>query len=160
MNWIKENPFLSGLLGVVVVVGGGLAFLLFQSMSAFQLASDDYTAAVQKLQSLQNMVPFPNEENLAKAKALQAAYEKEVKNFHQQLNALEIPLPTDMTPQKFQDELRNAVDRAKKNATAAGLPFLKISISVSTSIAPACRARKPRLRSLASWRLSATWFRN
>jgi len=121
MNWIKENPFLSGLLGVVVVVGGGLAFLLFQSMSAFQLASDDYTAGVQKLQSLQNMVPFPNEENLAKAKALQAAYEKEVKNFHQQLNAMEIPLPTDMTPQKFQDELRNAVDRAKKNATAAGV---------------------------------------
>lgn len=121
MNWIKENPFLSGLLGVVVVVGGGLAFLLFQSMSAFQQANDDYAAGVQKLQSLQNMVPFPNEANLDKAKALQAAYEKEVKNFHQQLVAMEIPLPADMTPQKFQDELRNAVDRAKKNATAAGV---------------------------------------
>jgi hypothetical protein len=121
MNWLKENPFISGLIAVAVVATGALVFLLTQSMTRFQETSDAYTQAVQKLHSLQNKVPFPNAENLEKTKKLEAAYQGELKQLRETLQAMEIPIVPNVSPQGFQDDLRTAVNRIAEKAAASGV---------------------------------------
>lgn len=125
MNWLKENPFVSGLIAVTIVATGALAFLLTQSMTRFQETSDAYTAAVQKLHGLQNRVPFPNAENLDKTKQLEAQYKKELTDLQQQLEKMEIPITPGVSPQTFQDDLRTAVNRTAEKAEAAGVALPK-----------------------------------
>ncbi len=121
MNWLKENPFISGLIAVTVVATGALAFFLTQSMTRFQETSDAYTQQVQKLHTLQNRVPFPNAENLEKTKQLEAQYKDALKDLRQQLQKMEIPIVPDVSPQGFQDDLRTAVNRTAEKAAAAGV---------------------------------------
>lgn len=125
MNWLKENPFISGLIAVTVVATGALVFMLTQSMTRFQETSDAYTAAVQKLHTLQNRSPFPNAENLEKTKQLEAQYKDALKDLRQQLQKMEIPIVPDVSPQGFQDDLRTAVNRAAERAAAAGVTLPK-----------------------------------
>lgn len=121
MKWIQENPFLAGLAGALVVLGGGLAFLLFQALSGYTETSEAYNAAVLKLHGLQERVPYPNEENLAKARALHEEMAKEASAFHAQLAKMELPVEKDTTAQKFQDDLRDTVDRIKERAKLASV---------------------------------------
>ena len=125
MNWLKENPFVSGLIAVTVVATGVLVFFLTQSMTRFQETSDAYTQAVQKLHTLQNRVPFPNAENLEKTKQLEAQYKKELTDLQQHLQKMEIPIVPNVSPQGFQDDLRTAVNRTAERAAAAGVALPK-----------------------------------
>ncbi len=125
MNWLKENPFVSGLIAVTVVATGALVFLLTQSMTRFQEASDAYTQAVQKLHSLQNRAPFPKAENLEKTRELESKYKAELKGLREQLQKMELPIIPDVSPQKFQDDLRAAVNRLTEKAAAAGVAIPK-----------------------------------
>lgn len=125
MNWLKENPFISGLIAVTVVATGALVFLLTQSMTRFQETSDAYTQAVQKLHSLQNRAPFPKAENLEKTKELENQYKAELKSLKDQLQKMELPIVPDVSPQRFQDDLRTAVNRLTEKAAAAGVVIPK-----------------------------------
>lgn len=125
MNWLKENPFVSGLIAVTVVATGALVFLLTQSMTRFQETSDAYTQAVQKLHSLQNKAPFPNAENLEKTKQLEAQYKKELTELREYLHKMEVPIVPGVSPQAFQDDLRAAVNRIAEKAEAAGVTLPK-----------------------------------
>jgi len=124
MNWFKENPFLAGLVAVTLAAAGALGYLIFQTVSAYSVSSESYTAAVAKLHGLQNKVPFPSEANL---KALQAgldSYSDRIQAFQSQLAKMKVPLDEKITPQQFQDGLRTAVNdiRAKAEAGGVGLP--------------------------------------
>lgn len=121
MKWIQENPFLSGLIGATVVIGGALAFLLTQAMANYQSTNDSYIASVGQLQQLQSSKPFPNEENLKIAKEKGAEFEKEAKAFQQKLLKLEVPVDSSVTPQKFQDDLRTTVDETIRKAGEANV---------------------------------------
>jgi hypothetical protein len=116
MNWFRENPFVSGLAIFVVVASGALIFLTTRTMSEYSEISDQYTQAVQKLHGLQNRSPFPNAENLAKSKALEAEYKAELTALQEQLAKLEPPVNPDIKPQQFQDDLRAAVNDVMKKA--------------------------------------------
>ncbi|MDX2080407.1 MAG: Amuc_1100 family pilus-like protein [Terrimicrobiaceae bacterium] len=118
MNWFKENPFVSGLLVVAILGAGALGYLIMQASSSLAAASEGYTAAVSRLHSLQNRVPFPNDENLGKLKEVLADYEKRISGLRGQLSEMELPLNPEITPQQFQDDLRTAVNELRTRAAA------------------------------------------
>lgn len=121
MNWFKDNPFIAGIIAISVVISGVLGYLIFESVSSYSLASEDYTAAVAKLHSLQNKVPFPNDANLKAIQAGQEDHAERIKNLRFQLAKMEVPLDEKVTPQQFQDGLRTAVNDLRIKAEANGV---------------------------------------
>ena len=64
MNWIRENKFLTGFIAVLVVGVGVLGYLLYSAYGDYSDVSDQYTAQAAKLNQLQSLTPYPDEENL------------------------------------------------------------------------------------------------
>ena len=125
MNWIRENPFLATLTTVTALGCGALIFLMAQAMAHFQETSDAYTQAVQKLHNLQNRSPFPSIENLEKSQLLKGQYAAELGTLRAQLESMQMPISSDIQPQRFQDDLRSAVNLVTEKAAAAGVELPK-----------------------------------
>ncbi len=121
MSWFKDNPFLAGLTVITLIGAGALSYMIFQSASTYAAASESYTAAVAKLHSLQNKVPFPSQENLKAMQANIEGYSARITALQGQLSSMEIPLDEKITPQQFQDGLRTAVNDLRKSADANGV---------------------------------------
>lgn len=119
MNWLRQNPFVAGLLGVLVVGCGALGFLTGQVFSAFSSSQENYSASVQKLHQLQNKAPFPDAANLQKAQDLRDRFRQQLEALRSQVGALQIPLNPQISPQQFQDELRAAFNDFTRRAEAA-----------------------------------------
>jgi len=121
MKWFKENPFLAGLVLVVIIGVGVLGYFVSQAMSQYQQTSDEYAAAAEKLHKLQNHPPFPNDENLQKIRKTEDAYKSAIEQFRTDLSKMQLPLRNNVKPQTFQDDLRAAVNDTKSKAEAAGV---------------------------------------
>ena len=121
MNWLRENPFISGLLLVLIVGVGALGFLISGAATTLDESSQAYTDAVQKLHQLQNRVPFPNQANLDKVEELRRAYEAELNALRTQLRAMQQPVEENIAPQQFQDDLRQRVNALTAKALAANV---------------------------------------
>lgn len=118
MNWFKENPFLSGLLGVTLVAAGVLGYLLAQSWSAYAEASEAYGPAIEKLHKLQNKVPYPSEANRKAVADGLDDYKETITELRSKLAKMELPVDEKMKPQMFQDALRAAVNGIVEKAKA------------------------------------------
>ncbi len=125
MSWLRENSFLAGLAAVTILGGCALIFLMLQAMGHFQETSDAYAQAVQKLHALQNRSPFPNVENLEKSQLLKGQYAADLDALRAQLEGMQTPASSDVPPQKFQDDLRAAVNAVTEKAAAAGVELPK-----------------------------------
>ena len=125
MNRLRENPFLAGLAAVTILGGSALIFLMLQAMGRFEETTDAYAQAVQKLHTLQNRSPFPNAENLEKSQALKTQYVAELEALRGQLERMQTPGASGVSPQKFQDDLRAAVNIITERAAAAGVELPK-----------------------------------
>jgi hypothetical protein len=125
VNWIRENSFLAGLAAVTILGGSALVFLMMQAMGHFQETSDAYAQAVQRLHTLQNRSPFPNVENLEKSQLLKGQYAAELEALRAGLERMQVPISPDVSPQKFQDDLRAAVNLITEKAAAAGVELPK-----------------------------------
>jgi hypothetical protein len=125
MSWLKENSFLAGLAATTIIVGGALVFLMMQSMTQYQEALDAYAQAARKLHVLQDRSPFPNAENFEKSRVLAEQYKSELNSLRAQLAKMQAPVSPDVQPQKFQDDLRTAVDQIAEKAGAAGVELPK-----------------------------------
>jgi hypothetical protein len=125
MNWLRENPFLAGLAAVTILGGSALIFLTLQAMGRFQETTEAYAQAVQKLHTLQNRSPFPNVENLEKSQALKIQYVAALETLRGHLERRQTPAAPGVSPQKFQDDLRAAVNLITEKAAAAGVELPK-----------------------------------
>jgi hypothetical protein len=121
MNWLKENPFLAGLAAVTLAAAGALAYLIFDASSAYSQSAETYSAAVDKLHKLQTKVPFPSAENLKALQLSRDDYAARILALQSQLAKMEVPLDTSITPQKFMDDLRAAVNDIRKSADEKGV---------------------------------------
>lgn len=121
MSWFKDNPFLAGLTTFTLVGAAALGYLIAQSVGTYATASESYAAAVAKLHTLQNKVPFPSQENLQSMQANIEGYSARISALQAQLASMEIPLDASVTPQQFQDGLRTAVNDLRKSAEANGV---------------------------------------
>lgn len=115
MDWIKQNKFLSGFLLVLLIVGGALGFLAFSAMGNYDTAYADYQTKAQELNSLQTQQPYPEEANVKKMQELQATHQAAIDSLHKELGKAQSPLKP-LTPEKFQDNLRDAVRRVTAKA--------------------------------------------
>lgn len=122
MNWVRNNRFLAAFLGVVVVVGGGLSFLLFSAYGRYSEVSTQYDAQVAELKRLQGLDLYPNDANLKKYDEVRKAYQQSVTDLQTKLAAL-TPAPENppLTPLGFQDKLRKVVDDTIRHAQANGV---------------------------------------
>jgi hypothetical protein len=125
MNWLKENALLTGLCLATVIVGGVLLFLMMRSMTQYQETLDGYQQAVRRLHALQNRAPFPSAENLQKSRIQADNYKAELSSLREELAKLQAPNSPGVQPQKFQDDLRVAVNEIVERAAAAGVELPK-----------------------------------
>ena len=125
MSWLKENSFLAGLAATTIIVGGALVFLMMQSMTQYREALDAYRQAIQKLHVLESRSPFPNAENFEKSRVLEEQYKSELDSLRAQLAKMQAPVNPDVQPQKFQDDLRTAVNQIAEKAGAASVELPK-----------------------------------
>jgi hypothetical protein len=116
MNWISQNKFLSGFIGFMLVAGGALGFLLFEAISNYSDVHTKYTTAVTKLDSLQKLIPYPNDENLKNYEGQEDVVKQAVNKLEQNIAQVQFPLDATITPSVFQDKLRAAVGDAKDKA--------------------------------------------
>jgi len=116
MNWFKENPVVLAIAAAALVgtLAGG--FFAMNAADRQDEALAECTAAITNLRRLEGKQPFPNEDNLKKVQASVESYKKSIRDFVTSLNEIEVPV-ADISPQKFQDELRVAADNLRK-ATA------------------------------------------
>lgn len=122
MNWVRNNRFLAGFLGVIVVAGGVLGFLLFSSYGHYADVSSQYDSQVIELKRLQNLPTYPNAANLKRYEEVQKEYQQKVNDLQTKMASLDTPPASPpLTPLQFQDLLRKKVDETLQHAQTAGV---------------------------------------
>lgn len=122
MNWFKENPVVLAIAAAALVgtLAGG--FFAMEAAVRQETAVAGYTSAITSLRRLEGKQPFPDDANLKKVQASVEDYKKNITDFVTSLNKIEVPV-AEISPQKFQDELRVAADNIRKaTANKTSLP--------------------------------------
>lgn len=127
MNWIKENPVPSGILGAGILAALAVAFLASQASVRETEALNELSRQASRLEGFQRRQPPATEAGLAAAEKSLAGYRSALASLASALAAKEEPLEP-VSPEKFQDELRKyanliAQTAADKKATLPD-PFL------------------------------------
>lgn len=123
MNWFKENPVIVAIAAVGVLGTAVGCYFAINGNLRHEQAITDYTSAVQNIRRLEGKKPFPDTANLQKVQSSVAAYKQSIEDFGTALNKMEVSTEEEITPQKFQDNLRLAADTlAKAAANKTKLP--------------------------------------
>ena len=115
MSWFKENPILSVILLVCLLVAGAIAYYASEAASTYQAAHDSLTSQINAFSSLQKKSPYPTEENLKIITASRDKYAEALAGLKETISKMEAPLEP-ITPQEFQDKLREGVNELSKSA--------------------------------------------
>ena len=122
MDWIRNNKFMSGFLGFMLVAAGALGYLLFAQMGTYDQTSQDYDSAVKELDRLQNLKPYPFARSKGKLIDLRKETAQRVTDLQKQLADYEPPAErSDFKPIEFQDKLRHVVDEISQAAKSANI---------------------------------------
>lgn len=116
---MKQNKFLTGFLIVILLGAGALGFLLLQAKGKHTEATTAYAEKVTELEGLYASKPFPNEANYKRVLELQKEHQEAINGLQKQLAAAEIAVEP-LTPEKFQDNLRQAINRVRTLAAQQG----------------------------------------
>ncbi len=117
MDWFKKNPFFGALIAVTVLGVAATGYYLFGALARFDTENTAFEQNKSTLQNLQGAKPFPNSENVAKAKQELEDARKVLHDIAQAVKVNETP----STPNAFQDELRDKVNEITSRAAAAGI---------------------------------------
>jgi len=146
MNWFRENPFISILVAVTLILCGVLYYFLNGKMEEYNSVKRNYEMQVKKLQSLQNHDPFPSQENLDKVIAMRDAYVKALEAYKKELSAFVVPIDSSVTPQNFQDMLSRERTKTFERAAAAKVTLPQnFSFGFDYLTAPPSAAAAPAL---------------
>ncbi len=152
MNWVKNNPFLTAFLVVVILVAGALGYFLNVAYGKYAAVSELYDTQVGKLQQLQNRTPFPNAANNDAFTASLEDYSKESDAFLEHLAETQLPYEN-ITPQAFQDRLRAVVSEIEAAAQARNVELPEnfyMGFGKYQGTLPNDRAAGPLARQLAA----------
>ena len=115
MSWFKENPVLSVALLACLLIAGAIAYYASEAASTYQAARDSLTSQINAFSSLQKKSPYPTEENLKIITASRDKYAEALAGLKETILKMEAPLEP-ITPQEFQDKLREGVNDLSKTA--------------------------------------------
>ena len=117
MNWFKENPVIAAIAAVALIGTAVTGFLALEEAARLEQAVLDLNTQASTLRRLEAKQPFPKPENLKAVEESVNAYKAAIDAFKQKLNTIEVPLDEKITPQIFQDNLRQAVNDLRNEAT-------------------------------------------
>lgn len=120
MNWIKQNKFLTSFIAVMVIGVGVLGYLLFSAKSHYDEVQSTYESKVHELSRLEHLKPYPEIENLKQFDEQKKQHAAAIEAFRKNLAVRQISVEP-MTPEKFQDELRETVTRLTTAASEKGV---------------------------------------
>lgn len=115
MSWFKENPILSVILLVCLLIAGAIAYYASEAAATYQAAHDSLTSQINAFSSLQKKSPYPTEENLKIITASRDKYAEALAGLKETILKMEATLEP-ITPQEFQDKLREGVNDLSKTA--------------------------------------------
>jgi hypothetical protein len=121
MNWLKENPILVGLLGAALLILALGVYSITVQLAALGEQRAAFDAQVLELHKLQNQSPYPSKENLDKLQETIKDYKAELVAFEESIRKLQPPVPENITPQGFSDNLRKVVSAITAKANEAGV---------------------------------------
>ena len=123
MNWFKENPILGAMLAIVLAGAGAMTYLAIDAKLQYDAAVENYNTQVKNVEGIKKKSPYPSEAILKAAQKQTKEYKESLEAFRLGLSKMEAPLES-ITPQEFQDNLRNAVNtiRAKAQEKKVRLP--------------------------------------
>ena len=64
MDWIKENKFISGLLGITILLAGVICYFGYAEGGAFDEKMSEYSGKKGSYTTLVNAKPYPDAQNL------------------------------------------------------------------------------------------------
>jgi hypothetical protein len=137
MDWFKQNPFLGGLAAGTLVAVLGAGYFLFSSLSRFEEEASIFEEETRTLARLQDNKPFPNEANV------ELTREELVKTRQtlEEIGSKFAVTPQNISPQAFQDRLRQMVTdietRAKEADITLGDNFYLGFETYATQLPPA-----------------------
>jgi hypothetical protein len=120
MNWARTNKLLAGFLVFLAIGVVVLGYLLFTAYGSFATVSKAYEDKARELNRLQALKPFPDAENLEKEVAAKEAFAERITELQTKLNEQELPL-IPLTPEEFQDKLRQSVSKVAARAGEQGV---------------------------------------
>ncbi|MBV9127748.1 MAG: Amuc_1100 family pilus-like protein, partial [Verrucomicrobia bacterium] len=121
MNWLRQNPFVAGLLAVLVVGTGVLTWLITSTSSRNAEIDEQYKVQVEELQRLQKLQPYPEESSLRLLEGQREQYKAAVMALQTHLATETSPPLENLDPTVFQGQLREAVDRIVGSARATNV---------------------------------------
>jgi hypothetical protein len=117
MDWFKQNPFLGGLAAAAAVLLLGSGYFLFDAYSRYQTEATTFEEQRLALGRLQDNKPFPNDENV---RLMREELDGAKAIFEDIGRSFQVEVPT-VTPQGFQDRLREKVNDIASRAAANGV---------------------------------------
>jgi len=120
MNLIKDNPFLTALIGITVVLCGGLYVLGSKGADKYEQAKSDFDNAYQAVTKSESIPLYPTDSNRdAKTKAL-ADYREAIDGFRTLFDKYRKDKIENVSTQEFTERLVASNDQVTKALTAAG----------------------------------------
>ena len=108
MNWIKQNPFLSTLIGSTLVLCGLLAFIAIKGGSKYKQAKDDFDSAFLNVTKSEKLDLYPTADNSqAKKKALDD-YNQAIDDLSELYARYQIDQSKPITTQQFTENVKKA----------------------------------------------------
>ena len=117
MDWLRHNSFVATLAALTILLSFAGGYFLFIALANFEGAESSFEDEKNKLQSLEQNAPFPNEEHLEAATAQLTEASRILEEIAQ---SVRVPVP-ESSPQQFQDDLRRDVDAIRQHAEANGV---------------------------------------
>ncbi len=121
MDWIKQNRFLAGFLGIVglgVLAFGALFYLSWKSYKASDLS---YKREANVLSNLERQDIFPNDENLRAVTAAVADYEAAALELQAEAATHQQPLKEGLTEPEFREQMNVLSEAVNAAAQQGGL---------------------------------------
>jgi len=119
MDWIKENKFLSALIGCTLLFGGGIFYFGYAEGSVFDEKMGEHGTLKTTYTKLVSAKPYPDSQNLQARKDNVKEYEEVIAGLRQALDAYRPGKPSQLTPGEFSDiqlemkgKLRQAFEKA------------------------------------------------
>ena len=121
MDWVRNNKFLAGFLGVLIVAIGGVGFWLYSTQSTYNQVSQEYSTQVTELKRLENLNPYPEEANLQRFAEQKKEFAEAVTTLQENLAKMSAPTDRPLSPTDFQNRLREVVSEISGYASQNGV---------------------------------------
>ena len=121
MDWIKQNRFLAGYLGVIIVGVLGLGFFAFKGWRGDKATTASYEQISRKVDVLEGRRIFPKQENLDEKAKMVAAYGAAVGSLQEGVTKVQRELKSSLSEQDFRKLMNQEAEAVNAMAAAKGM---------------------------------------